>query len=135
MKIVYKEYVFTEINELLDLYRNVGWSNYYENPSMLENSIKNSLYLEAAYFNDELIGLIRVVGDGNSIVYIQDILVKQQYQRKGIGKRLIVDVITKYKNVYQKVLLTDNTEKTKLFYESIGFQEVSSIDCISFIKY
>lgn len=135
MKIVYKEYVFKEINELLDLYRNVGWSNYYENPSMLENAIKNSLYLEAAYFNDELIGLIRVVGDGNSIIYIQDILVKQQYQRKGIGKRLIVDVITKYKNVYQKVLLTDNTEKTKLFYESIGFQEVSSIDCISFIKY
>ncbi|MBF0715253.1 GNAT family N-acetyltransferase [Gemella palaticanis] len=102
---------------------------------MLENAIKNSLYLEAAYFNDELIGLIRVVGDGYSIVYIQDILVKQHYQRKGIGKRLIVDVITKYKNVYQKVLLTDNTEKTKLFYESIGFQEVSSIDCISFIKY
>lgn len=135
MKIVYKEYVFKEINELLDLYRNVGWSNYYENPIMLENAIKNSLYLEAAYFNDELIGLIRVVGDGNSIIYIQDILVKQQYQRKGIGKRLIVDVITKYKNVYQKVLLTDNTEKTKLFYESIGFQEVSSIECISFIKY
>lgn len=135
MKIVYKEYVFKEINELLDLYRNVGWSNYYENPIMLENAIKNSLYLEAAYFNDELIGLIRVVGDANSIIYIQDILVKQQYQRKGIGKRLIVDVITKYKNVYQKVLLTDNTEKTKLFYESIGFQEVSSIDCISFIKY
>ena len=37
----------------------------------------------AAYDEDRLVGLIRVVGDGLTIVFIQDLLVYPQYQRQG----------------------------------------------------
>jgi ribosomal protein S18 acetylase RimI-like enzyme len=51
----------------------------------------------------------------NSIIYIQDILVLKEYQHMGIGSRLMDAALTKYKNVYQKVLLTDNEPATRAF--------------------
>src|SRR5699024_12750383 len=64
----------------LSLYKAVGWSNYYKKPSMLKKAYENSLYIIGAYLNEELIGVIRVVGDGSSIIYIQDILVSPKHQ-------------------------------------------------------
>lgn len=74
-----------------------------------------------AYDDDRLIGIIRAVGDGQTIVFVQDIIVLPEYQRKGIGTKLLKAVMEKYKDVYQMELLTDNTEKTKAFYRSVGF--------------
>lgn len=82
-----------------------------------------------------LVGLIRVVGDGYSIVYIQDILVLQEYQNNGIGKKLIEIVLNKYKDVRQKVLLTDNKDKTILFYKKVGFLKAEEFGCIAFAKF
>ena len=88
-----------------------------------------------AYLNEELVGIIRVVGDGSSILYIQDILVSPIHQRKGIGRKLFEKITNKYQNVYQKVLITDNTEKTKAFYQRMGFSEVDKTKGVCFVNY
>lgn len=74
-----------------------------------------------AYDGNNLVGIIRVVGDGYSIVYIQDVVVLPQCQRKGIGSLLLKSILLEYKDVYQKVLMTDDTEETMKFYKSLGF--------------
>lgn len=130
-----KKEVIPSLQDLLDLYNSVGWSNYTNKPDMLMNAYKNSLYVITAWNKEQLLGVIRVVGDGYSIVYIQDILVLEDYQHMGIGSRLIDEVLNKYKNVYQKVLLTENQPKTTSFYEKVGFQSCDKYGCISFIKY
>lgn len=130
-----KEYEWYEEEEILNLYRSVGWSNYYENPTMLKNAYEHSLYIVGGYIEDKLVGVIRVVGDGASIMYIQDILVSPDYQRKGIGSKLFAKVMEKYEDVYQKVLITENTDKTKLFYEDLGFQAINTIDGLCFVQY
>lgn len=89
-------------------------------------------YLE---YKEELVGIIRVVGDGHSIIYIQDILVLPAYQRKGIGRLLLKNVLEKYSQVYQKVLLTDDQPKTKQFYESMGFRTADKFGCVGFVSY
>lgn len=43
----------------------------------------------AAYEGEELIGIIRTVGDGATIVFIQDILVYPNKQRHGVGTALV----------------------------------------------
>ena len=78
-----KQYLYYEESEILELYKSVGWSNYYENPELLKEAYKNSLFIVGAYSDDKLIGIIRVVGDGCSIIYVQDIIVAPAYQRKG----------------------------------------------------
>ncbi|MDO4298953.1 MAG: GNAT family N-acetyltransferase, partial [Lachnospiraceae bacterium] len=87
-----------------------------------------------AYENEKLLGVIRVVGDGCSIVFIQDILVLPEYQHQGIGTALLKRILEIYQNVYQKTLLTDNTEKTIRFYQSAGFKMDTDIECRAFTK-
>lgn len=124
-----KTYTNYDETEILNLYKSVGWSNYYEKPEMLKSGFKNSLFALGAYDGDKLVGIIRVVGDGNTIIYIQDILILPDYQRQQIGTDLLKYVLDKYKDVYQKVLSTDNTEKTISFYQSLGFKKLTDMNC------
>ena len=120
--------------EILPLYKAVGWRNYYEHPDMLRKAYEGSLCTLAAYEDENLAGIIRCVGDGHSIVFIQDILVYPEYQRKGIGTALVKALLDRYSHVYQIELATDNTEKTIAFYKSLGFRPLQEIGCCGFMK-
>ena len=132
--IVYKDLEFDE-KEILNLYNDNGWSSYTRDEKSLFKGIKCSLLVLAAYDTGTLVGLIRVVGDGNTIIYIQDILVLKRYQRLGIGTKLLLDVLNKYNKVRQICLSTDLTEEQKKFYESCGFKEYNDKKITGFIYY
>ena len=131
-EITYRELLFKE-DDILNLYLDNNWTNYTDNKDMLFSGIKNSLYTLAAYDKEVLIGLVRVVGDGFTIIYIQDILVLKEYQNKGVGSKLIKYIIDKYKAVRQIVLTTDNTEIQKAFYEKNGFKEFKDLKLVAFM--
>ena len=133
--LVFKEDIILNVKDILYLYNDVGWSSYTKDIDSLIKSIKNSLKVISVWDKDLLVGLIRVVGDGHSIIYIQDILILQKYQNRGIGKRLIEIILDKYKNVRQKVLLTDKQEKNILFYKKVGFSMAEEFGCVSFVKF
>ena len=122
------------LEDVLPLYEAVGWTNYTTKPEMLKAAFENSLHVLAA-FNEEgiLVGVLRAVGDGASILFIQDILVYPEYQHQGIGTKLLQQILEKYKNVYQIQLATDDSTKTVSFYESNGFTSLTSLNCVSFI--
>lgn len=73
------------LNDLVALYNDVGWSNY---TNMLQKAYNNSLLILTAWCDDKLLGAIRIVGDGFSIIYVQDIVVLRAYQHMGIGSKL-----------------------------------------------
>ena len=120
--------------EILPLYRSVGWRNYYEHPEMLKNAYAGSRCILAAYEDEKPVGIIRAVGDGYSILFIQDILVYPAYQRRGIGTALMQALLERYAHVYQIELATDNTPKTIAFYKSLGFYPLQEIGCCGFMK-
>jgi len=129
-----REYENFQLEEITNLYQSVGWTNYLERISALEDAYANSLCVIGAYDNEKLVGIIRAVGDGLTIVFIQDIIIQPEYQRKGIGTKLLKAVMDKYSDVYQMELLTDNTEKTKAFYRSVGFSASDDMGCVAFIR-
>lgn len=129
-----KEYENFKLDEIVNFYRSVGWTNYLERLDILKKAYENSLCVLGAYDYDKLVGIIRAVGDAKTIVFIQDIIVLPKYQRKGIGTKLLKTLMDKYKDVYQMELLTDNTEKTKAFYRSVGFINSDEVGCVSFIR-
>lgn len=128
-----RDYREINLKELLELYENVGWSNYVNNPQMLLKAYQNSLKVLSARDEDKLVGIVRVVGDGSSVIYIQDILVDKKYQRQGIGSRLLTEILRDYKEVYQKVLLTDNRRETVSFYKKLGFIQCDDFGCTAFV--
>ncbi|WP_455043601.1 GNAT family N-acetyltransferase [Granulicatella adiacens] len=120
--------------DVLPIYEAVGWTNYTQNPEMLEAAFENSLHVLAAFTEEGiLVGVLRAVGDGASILFIQDILVTPEYQHQGIGTKLLQQTLEKYKNVYQIQLTTDNSMKKISFYESNGFTSLTSLNCVSFM--
>ena len=131
---VIRKYENFHLEEIINLYQSVGWTNYLERISVLEEAYANSLSVLGAYDDDRLIGIIRAVGDGQTIVFVQDIIVLPEHQRKGIGTKLLKAVMDKYSDVYQMELLTDNTEKTKAFYRSVGFSASDDMGCVAFIR-
>ena len=132
MAIDVKDCVFNK-EEIFSLYEDAGWTNYTSRPGMIEKAYANSLCVLAAYIDGKLAGIIRAAGDGASILFIQDIIVFRKYQRQGIGTALIKAMLERYPDVYQTELLTDNTEKTVKFYESIGFRRASAMKCETFV--
>ena len=135
MKIEYVERFVPDIESLNSLYNDAKFSLYTRNIDKLYKAIKNSLYVVSAWHNGRLVGLARIVGDGETIVYIQDILILKSYKRNGIGSNLIKMILKKYPEVRQKVLLTDDTDETRGFYESLGFDSCDRGLLVSFVKF
>ncbi|WRS31142.1 GNAT family N-acetyltransferase [Actinomycetaceae bacterium MB13-C1-2] len=116
------------VEQLLDLYDAVGWSSYTQNPERLVDGVKGSLRVVTAHSKeDQLVGLARIVGDGHTIAYLQDVLVHPDWQRSGIGAWLIREAFLPYEHVHQQVLLTDNEPAQRAFYESLGFAEIRDV--------
>lgn len=133
--IVIRDYTTFDRSEIMNLYTSVGWTNYTDHPQMLEKAYKNSLCTLGAYTaQGRLVGIIRAVGDGASILFIQDIIVLPEFQRKGIGTDLLRAIIRRYPDVYQTELMTDNTDKTIAFYKSLGFTPATEFGCLGFMK-
>ena len=105
-----------------ELYNDVGWSAYTQDLEVLKQAILQSLDVITVWNDDKLLGLIRAIGDGLTIVYIQDILVLNAYQNKGIASELLQRILNKYKDVRQKVLLTEEASGVRYFYEKNGFE-------------
>ena len=129
-----KDYRVYNEEQILQLYKSVGWSAYTDHPEVLRKGFDNSLLTLAAYDGGELMGIIRTVGDGHIVVFIQDILVFPKYQRRGVGTALVQAILDRYSHVRQIQLATDNTPQTVAFYTSMDFRELSEIGCCGFMK-
>lgn len=120
------------LKQLINLYQSVGWTAYTEKPELLQQAVHNSLYVLGAFNHDQLIGLIRVVGDGLIIIYIQDLLVLPAYQNQGIGSTLINKVRKEFRHVRQQVLLTMEEPETRAFYEKNDFSSCDQGELVAF---
>lgn len=124
-----REYTQYDEADVLRLYTAVGWTAYTDDPEALRKGFANSLLTLAAYQDGELIGICRAVGDGETIVFVQDLLVLPAYRRQGVGSALLRAVLAHYANVRQIELAADDTAQTAAFYRSAGFRELSELGC------
>ena len=121
------------IDDVLHLYQAVGWTNYTNQPQMLAQALSHSLATYLARDGEKIVGLVRLVGDGFSSVFVQDLIVLPSYQRQGIGSSMMKQALADYKDAYQIQLATEQTEKTLKFYRSLGFETLSTYDCTGMI--
>lgn len=87
-----------------------------------------------AWEGDALIGLARMVGDGVSILFVQDVLVDPALQRQGVGRALMQAMLERFPEVYQVQLLADRDSGTEAFYRSLGFHPAEDMGCMAFLR-
>ncbi len=105
------------------LYDSVGWGAYKN--EVTKKALDNTFYSISVYNDDEIIGYGRIIGDTICFLYIQDIMVKPEYQGNKIGTLImnkLLEKIDKIKeeNPYLRVYLGASKNREK-FYEKFGF--------------
>lgn len=120
--------------DLIKLYNSVGWFAYTKTRVNLMAAVTNSLMVVSAWADNQLVGLVRVVGDGQTIIFIQDILVDPKFQNQHIGTELMNRVLSQYPAVRQKVLLTEEAPDVRYFYEKFGFKSADQGTLVAFYK-
>jgi len=106
--------------ELEGLFLSVEWSSGHY-PDKLEIAMRNYATVYTAWDDDTLVGLISAMDDGIMTAYIHYLLVRPEYQGKGIGEQLIERTKEKYKDYLRIVLVAYDKECG--FYEHCGFKK------------
>ena len=91
----------------------------------VELAMNNTLFRVSAYDGEKLIGMARVIGDKGLNYYIKDVVVIPEYQKKGVGK-LLVSELMKFINdngVKGTEIFVELCAMPKVipFYEKLGF--------------
>ena len=121
-------------DDLLKLYADAGWTAYTDHLDRLERGVAHSLAVYTAWEGETLVGLLRAVGDGETILYLQDLLVRSSHRRRGIGRELLERVTADYSQVRQKVLLTDAADRRALdFYRACGWRGAEELGCTALL--
>ena len=108
------------------LYDSVGWVRYTRDLDKLERAFAGStLILTARDDHGRLVGLARVVSDGETVCYIQDFLVLPDEHRRGIGRSLMAELRRRYGQCPFFLLSTDSPDSTEArkshpFYRTMG---------------
>ncbi len=123
------------IKELTELYEAVGWSAYSDDPDGLARAVDHSDYVVTARNADgDLIGLTRCLTDDVHICVIQDVLVRPDHQRTGIGSVMVGRCLRIHEHVRQITLMTDDEPNTRAFYQSLGFSLGTDHGLANYIK-
>jgi GNAT superfamily N-acetyltransferase len=109
--------------EIADLYRAGGWWKEEYDPMELRNLIHGSFLFAVAVDPKKgcAIGMGRVISDGVSDGYIQDLVVMPEYRGTGIGARIVSKLVKKCLEMgvsWIGLIAEPGTEK---FYMSLGF--------------
>lgn len=123
------------VDELRNLYQSVGWTSYTQDSTILEKTLEGSRHYIIARSEGRLVGLVRSVGDGVFIAYIQDLLVHPDYHRQGIGTQLMGLIFEEVSYAKQILLTTDDDDSTKEFYESVGMKTYQEFGTIGYAMY
>ncbi len=112
--------------ELIDLYKDGGW--WKESPTERHNLpilVKNSFCFIVAKSNGgKIIGMGRVISDGVSDGYIQDVIVSKSHRNRGIGKLLVIKLRDYCMNKGLSWIGLIAEPGTEGFYTKLGFSEM-----------
>ena len=112
-----------DVETYLDIRASVHWKVLRKEQA--EKALNNSLYTVMAVENGKTIGMGRIVGDGAVICYIQDFVVRPEYQGTSIGRKMMERLIAHVEELRmdqsEMMLCLMCAKGRERFYEKFGF--------------
>lgn len=111
------------VKDIESLYESVGWLSARYGERLVQAFQKAGTVI-SAWEGKQLAGLIEVLDDGEVTAYIHYLLVRPEYQRQGIGERLLELVKERYKTYLYQIVISEEKKNVR-FYEKCGFTSVN----------
>lgn len=104
------------------------WESVWDGAPSLEQTqlaMQNTIFRVSIYDGDKAVAMARMIGDMGMCYYIKDVVVRPEYQGKGLGKKLISELLkfindNGIKDTQTFVELAAVPDKMP-FYEKLGF--------------
>lgn len=107
---------------LFELFETTGWNQKYRlTPEELFNAVESSLFVVSAYVDRHLVGFGRVVSDGILHGMIYEMIVHPEYQRRGIGSSILVNLLERCREHGIREIQLFCAAGKEPFYSSHGF--------------
>ena len=106
-------------DQIMEVFESVGWN---KDRQTIQEAFCRS-YCAASFDGDKLVGFARAISDKLYYTGIYDVVVRPDYQRKGIGRTLVNMLLDAFAGTY--IFLT-YTEGNRDFYQKCGFQDNDS---------
>ncbi|SHJ90454.1 Acetyltransferase (GNAT) domain-containing protein [Clostridium amylolyticum] len=109
------------VEEYIQLRNSVGWK-ILQNDN-IKKGLDNSIYCVCVEDQDNIIGFGRIVGDYGTVFYIQDIIVKQPYQKQKIGTLIMKKLMEYIDNncIDDAIIGLIAISELDKFYKKFGF--------------
>jgi ribosomal protein S18 acetylase RimI-like enzyme len=123
MNITYSNLTKISAHEAIDLYKRstLGERRPIHDLQAFENMFKYGNLIISAWDGSKLVGVSRSLTDFLYVCYLADLAVDVEYQRRGIGKRLVQETKSNLGPECMLVLLA--APKAKEYYGPIGFEQ------------
>ena len=112
------------VDEIVELYKAGGWWKEFYDPLLVHQMIAGSFIFAVVVdtTSDTAVGMGRVISDGVSDAYIQDLVVLPKYRGHGIGKELVDSLIKQCLSngiVWIGVIAEPGSDR---LYQGLGFK-------------
>lgn len=132
MEITYKFDLIPSTDSIIDLYKSAGLNRPVDDKDRIYKMYAHSNLVLTAWAGNQLVGIARSLTDSCYCCYLSDLAVRKEYQKEGIGKKLIA--LTKEKIGDQTMLLLLSAPAAMDYYPKVGFKKVENGFIINRVK-
>ncbi len=111
-----------EWSRMKEIYHSVGWTNH--NEEKIKKVFQSSNVVTIAYDEDNIAGFGRALSDGVFNAAIYDVVVDEHYQNKGIGQKVIKNLLAQLDDISCVHLVS--TAGNEEFYRKAGFRKMKT---------
>lgn len=122
--IEFKVGITPKTSEIIEVYNSSGIKRPTQDSERIAKMYANSNLIISAWLNDELIGISRSITDFCYACYLSDLAVKDEYQKEGIGRRLIE--LTQAEIGKETALILLSSPIAMEYYPKIGFEKIDN---------
>jgi GNAT superfamily N-acetyltransferase len=122
MNFEYRDDAQIGVEQAIELYRrsSLGERRPVGRPDIFKDMLGNANLVVTAWCGERLVGIARTLTDFSYVAYLADLAVDGEYQRQGIGKRLIEETRRRLEPECMIVLLA--APKANDYYVKLGFE-------------
>jgi len=115
-----------QVAAIFRFYETAGWwtGRTRESPDLVRRIVTGSHCFVLAEEGKEIVGMGRAISDGVSDAYLQDVSVRPEFRKRGIGARIVREILLRLQTDGLQWVGLIAGRKSRSFYRHLGFEEM-----------